>query len=257
MRGGLTRRALESFVDGGRLIRVRRGVFAAPGLPPDLLASARVGGPATCATALRALGAWTWPDDRLHVALPRGAHRTGPASPSTRIHWRRRDADRMCLVVEPARAILDLIACHGPVAGAAAADSLLRSRPGFAIDLEELRLLAPASAKTVLARVDGVCESGIETVLWHRLTEMRLPVQRQVVIDGVGRVDFLVGDRLVIEVDGRSHHLGAEFESDRDRDAELGRRGRRVLRFSYLQIMTRLDQVEAAVRAAVRRRDHR
>jgi very-short-patch-repair endonuclease len=76
-------------------------------------------------------------------------------------------------------------------------------------------------------------------------------------IPGVGRVDFLLGSRLVIEVDGTTFHdRGSQFENDRRRDAELSARGYRVLRFSYRQILYDWPLVEAAIWAALARRDN-
>jgi very-short-patch-repair endonuclease len=80
----------------------------------------------------------------------------------------------------------------------------------------------------------------------------------QVPLPGAGRVDFLIGTRLVVEVDGYTYHSDpARFESDRRRDARLSALGYRVLRFSYRQVFERWHEVRAAVLAAVARNDHR
>lgn len=76
-------------------------------------------------------------------------------------------------------------------------------------------------------------------------------------IPGVGRVDFVIGAFLVVEVDGAEYHTDPErFEADRHRDAMLSIRGYRVLRFSYRQVIHAWHEVEAAVLAAVVRGDH-
>lgn len=106
----------------------------------------------------------------------------------------------------------------------------------------------------MLRLADGVCESGTETIFFDRFRD--LAPRRQVVIPGVGRVDFLLGERLITEVDGSAHHSGPEqFEADRRRDALLSARGFRVLRFSYRQVTSRWFEVEASVRAAIARGD--
>ena len=102
-----------------------------------------------------------------------------------------------------------------------------------------------------------MCESGIETIFWLRMRLHHIPISRQVRFPGIGRVDFLIGERLVVEVDGKSFHdVEASFESDRNRDAHLSTHGFRVLRFSYHQILDDWPLVEAAVLAAVSRGDH-
>ncbi|MGX5681968.1 DUF559 domain-containing protein [Schumannella luteola] len=74
----------------------------------------------------------------------------------------------------------------------------------------------------------------------------------------VGRIDFLVGNRLVVEIDGAEFHAPREaFERDRRRDALLTSLGFRVLRFSYIQVLNRWPEVERAILTAVGRGDHR
>jgi len=85
----------------------------------------------------------------------------------------------------------------------------------------------------------------------------RLPIRRQVRFAGLGRVDFLIGERLIIEVDGQEFHdRESSFEKDRKRDAVLSTLGYRVLRFSYWQVMGEWPLVVAAVMAAISRGDH-
>jgi very-short-patch-repair endonuclease len=79
----------------------------------------------------------------------------------------------------------------------------------------------------------------------------------QVRISGVGRVDMVIGDRLVLEIDGYAYHSDKErFEADRRRDARLSARGYRVLRFSYDQIFNHWSEVKSAILAAIARGDH-
>ncbi|MDR6905382.1 very-short-patch-repair endonuclease [Agromyces sp. 3263] len=78
----------------------------------------------------------------------------------------------------------------------------------------------------------------------------------QVVIDGAGRVDILVSDRLVIEVDGRAFHTGTAFDEDRRRDFELVTRGYLVLRLSYRQVVHDWDRTCAGILALVARNEH-
>jgi len=85
-----------------------------------------------------------------------------------------------------------------------------------------------------------------------------IPHSQQVRFAGVGRVDFVIGDGLVIEADSVEFHTDpASFENDRRRDALLTAQGFRVLRFSYRQIRERPAEVWAAIEAALMRGDHR
>jgi very-short-patch-repair endonuclease len=67
----------------------------------------------------------------------------------------------------------------------------------------------------------------------------------------------MIGDRLVVEIDGREHHSSREqFEVDRRRDAALSARGYRSLRFSYRQVMHHWVTVEQAILGACVRGHH-
>src|SRR5690606_28558030 len=105
-------------------------------------------------------------------------------------------------------------------------------------------------------KVNPRSESIIESITRFRLQYMGIEPTVQMRIAGVGRVDFVLGERLVIEVDGWAHHADQEqFEADRRRDARLSVRGYRVLRFSYNQVMNHWSEVHAAILAALARGD--
>lgn len=79
----------------------------------------------------------------------------------------------------------------------------------------------------------------------------------QVWIDSVGRVDILVGDRLIIEIDGAGFHTGVEFERDRRRDFEFVMRGYLVIRLSYQMVMSEWETVRGGVLELIERGEHR
>jgi very-short-patch-repair endonuclease len=129
-------------------------------------------------------------------------------------------------------------------------DSTLFSRPSL------FAAVSRAGHPVTIGAIDGTGESGTETALWLRLRD-HLPLRRQVTIPGVGRVDVLVGERLIIEVDSRTHHARTpDYERDRRRDARASVRGYRVLRFTYTQVFSHWPSVEAAIMAAYLRGDH-
>jgi len=60
----------------------------------------------------------------------------------------------------------------------------------------------------------------------------------------IGRVDFLYGTRLVIEVDGAEHHSSLlDRTADAERDRSLDASGRVVLRFSWSDVVRRPKRV--------------
>jgi very-short-patch-repair endonuclease len=86
-------------------------------------------------------------------------------------------------------------------------------------------------------------DSLLETLMLHRLRALGLAVRQQVHLLG-HRVDFVVGDRLVVQVDGFQHHTGAQRQSDTEHDARLMLEGYRVLRFGYRDVVDRWAHVE-------------
>lgn len=128
--------------------------------------------------------------------------------------------------------------CQSPERVVAAADSAIRS--GVLTRREWLRAIRalPPRLAALLSEADGVAESITESVALFRLRRLGLHLRQQVTVKTVGDVDFLIGDRLVIEVDGRKYHID-KFEEDRQRDAKLSIRGFRVLRFTYRQVFER------------------
>ena len=78
----------------------------------------------------------------------------------------------------------------------------------------------------------------LETVARLQLIDMGLTPQVGVWIEGVGEVDMIILDFIIIEVDGWAFHSSKEQrEKDLKRDRELLRRGYVVLRFTYDDVM--------------------
>jgi len=208
-------------------------------------------------TALQLQGIWIPRSTGLHVACaPHSARLRSPrdsrvrVSPSdrVRVHWRDLPDGGSRLILDPLDALRDALACVDADAILPTADSVLYQHPELKTNWTTFCESAPAHRRQVLLTADGICESGIETMTWMRLRH--LPMTRQVAIRGVGDIDFLVGDRLVIEVDGEQYHTDPQqFENDRRRDAVLASLGYVVLRFSYRQVTERWHEVQTAVDA--------
>lgn len=255
---GIGRGQLAGIVRRGALVRVRKGWFAAPGLAPHVVSAARIGGMLSCAAALDAAGIWVVFDPSLHVIVPASASRlrsstdfTRRLSPSSavRVHWLAKTETPGRLVAGPVDALSAFRSCAPSELYLASLDSALHVAPQLRARLAE--------RGHPVGRLRGASESGIETLFFLRMSERVPQLRQQVRIADVGRVDFIIGRRLVVEVDGqRFHDTESSFEVDRRRDAALSRLGFRVLRFSYRQVIDQWVAVEASVLAAVRRGDH-
>ena len=64
------------------------------------------------------------------------------------------------------------------------------------------------------------------------------------------RVDFLIGERLVVQIDG-GHHVGSQRTSDIAHDAALMAAGYHVIRLSYEQIIDDWPTVQDMIARAV------
>ncbi|MDO5682542.1 MAG: DUF559 domain-containing protein [Propionibacteriaceae bacterium] len=130
---------------------------------------------------------------------------------------------------------------------------------GILRQAEVFAILQGVSARVddVLTRMDRA-ESGTETLVRLRLRSKGIKVHPQVFIPTVGRVDFLIGVSLVLEVDSVAHHFDpADQEADMVRDQKLVALGYRVIRISYSQIMFDWPAVESRIMRIVRAGLHR
>lgn len=260
---GVSAPQLQRATREGAIRRVQRGWYALPSAPVSVVRAVRAGGSLTGPSAARLLGLWVPPDSRLHVAVARNA--SGVASPAFRaadlcVHWAG-SGRRSLEPVEPITRVLQhAVDCQAEEMAIVLMDSALNL--GFAgLTLRRLRhefAGLPLRYQRAVAKADPGAQSGIETLVRLRLRSRGIRVRTQVYRSAVGHVDFLVGDRLVIEVDGREHHDTVEgFATDRERDLMLFASDHRSLRLTYDHVMYRWGEIEPLILAMVRRRDHR
>jgi very-short-patch-repair endonuclease len=265
---GYSKYRLRRAVLTGELIRVRQGWYILPSTPIDPEESVRVGGRATCVTGARQHGLWVRNTVRLHVCVPPHGSRLRTRRDRTKrlsstkrsdviVHWTDSGRVGTRFNLSATECLRDMIFCQSPERVVAAVDSAIRL--GILSPEQWWNEIAglPRRLRRLLGRIDARSESITESIVRFRLQMLGIACQLQVKITGVGRVDILIGKRLVIEVDGRDYHVSSErFEADRERDAKLSVRGYRVLRFSYQQIMNNWALVRAAILAAIARDDH-
>lgn len=122
--------------------------------------------------------------------------------------------------------------------------------------LRGIRWANPVS-RELAASVIGLSDSGIETLVVIPLRRWGLHVRQQALLVG-RRVDVLIGERLVLQIDGYEHHSSsAQRSADIAHDAELRLRGFTVLRVSYRQVVHEWPSVERMLRRAVAQGLHR
>lgn len=155
-------------------------------------------------------------------------------------------------------ALLHLFRCQKRDAVVASLDSALNMRKVTHEQLLFITQMLPKKYRCYLDWVDASAQSGLETKARLALRPLGIPYQTQVQIEQVGRVDLLIGDRLVLELDGeRWHSAPKNFEEDRRRDLALQHGGYLVMRLSYAQVMNDWPRAELVIRALVARQEHR
>ncbi|MBO0984084.1 DUF559 domain-containing protein [Rathayibacter sp. SD072] len=154
-------------------------------------------------------------------------------------------------------AVLHLVTCVRDDDAIVTIDSALNSGLLTVEELGTLRQLAPLGKRALFERVDGSSQSGLETKTRLRLRRRRVQVRTQVPVPGVGFVDEIVGERLVLESDGYRYHGSLEqFREDRRRDLELARQEYLCIRLDNHQIMEDWPRTEEALLSLIHRQEH-
>ena len=249
---GVSAHARSQLVATGVVERVGRSWLALPGTDASLKAAARAGVVLTCVTAAQRIGLWVLADNLPHVgAAPKAQVRTT----IEHVHWARPAVPRHPdSLIDPLENVLVLAAsCQPHEAALAIWESALRKN---LVSRERMRRLAlPPAARRVCEEAAAWSDSGLETIIPARLRWMGLPIRRQIWIAG-HRVDFLIGDRLVVQADGGTH-VGAQRDEDIRHDAQLMLLGYHVIRVSYWQVIERWPEVQDAIMLAVGQGLHR
>ncbi|OYO00259.1 hypothetical protein CGZ97_19755 [Enemella evansiae] len=246
----------QDLVRRGVLSPVRRGWYRTPHwVDQRMLRAVTAGGALTCVSALDLHGLWTPPTAEVHCRrttaitepLPTGLIDCCPTGPRPLVQ---RSVDNLGMALRCAAR------CRSEEELIVLLDSALNLQRATRAELEQLLANEPRRVRRALSRL-APAESGTETMVRLRLRARRIEVRPQVRIGLIGRVDFLIGERLIIEVDSYEHHSrGAGYERDRERDQQLIALGYLVIRISYQQVLHRWHEPEAAILAAIRRGDH-
>ncbi|WP_132993077.1 endonuclease domain-containing protein [Gordonia zhaorongruii] len=229
---------------------IRRGWYEVGNANSDEVAAVARGGVLSCVSALRRHGVWVPETHELHIRGNSSAvrYRKGPFCRD----FRRPSAEEGA-VDDIAVAVRHAARCLSGEGFVVVCDSILNRRLMTVDELDYQFRDAPLWAQRLLAKCDGRSESGPETMARLRLLGQKVRVRTQVVIEGVGRVDLLVGDYLIIEIDGWEFHGDRQhFQSDRSRDIAAHELGFHTLRFTYADVVYRWDETNAQILAAVR-----
>lgn len=249
---GATESGIRAAVRSGDVVRVERGLLAASGADPELVAAGRSRGLLTCVSAAPRFGLWQlrpsaqphyWHSNgrsavrcishRLALTQPQ-RHGTLAALPDVLLH---------ALLCLPPLESLVMVECaynRGDIDPAFLRRHLAGNRCG--------------KARDVLARVEQGADSLLETLARVLFREAGIATETQVWLDGIGRVDFLLEGFLIVELDGIAFHMESrQFKKDRRRDNSAIVRGLPVLRFFYDDVVHAPEAMLAQVRDVLAR----
>lgn len=249
---GADKDSIDEAIACGALRRERWGWYSTPDADAEVVAAVSAGGVVSCVAALRMHGVWV-PDESRHMRVSRHRRRSGPQG--CRCHGRPRPLRGS--IDDVATAVTYAACCLTAENFIVVCDSILNKRLLTRRQLFAALRDAPRSIQQLLAQCDGSAESGTETMVRLRLRSLRIRVSVQHRVRGVGRVDLLIGRRLVIEVDSRAHHTGEQrYEADRRRDRRLIARSYVVVRLTYAQVVDTWPESIEDILIMVRKRMH-
>jgi len=258
---GATKSSIAGAVRNERIVRLRRDYYSLPGTSQPLMEAIRVGGRLGCISALADAGVFAVSDLFTHAhVLPQRSrlrsprNRFIPLTPHNRdgveLHWKpllqpdEATIERVGLVDALAEGFL----CQQPALALASLDNALHQGLVGADDVAAVFTGLPERLHYLRNLVDGRSESGQETVLRLILVDCGLQFEVQPQIPGVGRVDFLVEGRLILEADSRLAHDGWDAHMrDANRDINAGAQGYLSLRPLYQHTMLEPTLVREAI----------
>lgn len=253
---GVTAAELTRAVRVGDVLRPRQGVYALPETPDALTHAASHGGTIGCAGAAALLGLWVLEQPLLpHIWMgTAGTPRSG--CKECVIHW---DAGHVTVGTTPpvANILLQMAKCCGEEQFFAALESALRRAALPPAGLRWLHRRLPVDMRWLVGFARADADSGLESLVRLRLHRIGITVRTQVPVARVGEVDFVIGDRLIVEADGRENHeRERERQKDLRRDAIAASAGYTTLRFTYALIVSEWPLVESAILGMMARGAH-
>ncbi|GAA3768395.1 hypothetical protein GCM10022240_21090 [Microbacterium kribbense] len=253
---GWSEDAIRRSVRREKLLVIRRAWIVSPAASSMVILAARTGVRLTCRSAADALGIWRPDHDTAgHLALSPHAKAGAKGTVS---HWSTGviAPDKRSLV-DPLENVLAAAARCLPFEDALAMwESALNAGKATIEHLLKVTWRGP-QAHRLLECACADADSGLETRFVSRMRRIGIQVRQQVRLSG-HPVDGLIGERLVIQLDGYTYHSSSsQRRTDIAHDRALRLLGYTVLRFDYVEIMHDWAKVEAHVTAAMAQGLHR
>jgi very-short-patch-repair endonuclease len=244
---GFQRPELEAALASGLLFRPLRGVYATSSADDGVMAAFRSNGQLTCISAAPFYNLWTLYTARaVHLSCGNGIPKPGVVDHSPCVHPRHpflpmaglADVLIHALRCLPEMESLVMVQCAAQ-RGDITVDFLRRKLPG------KRNGRARAVLDLLIPRADSLLE-----ILAHTYFVCAgLSVRMHVELPGVGEVDFLVGECLVVELDGSTHFEPRQIKKDHRRNRATMLGGRLTLRYYYDDVVHHPQAMVEEIRA--------
>ncbi len=250
---GYSRRDLARLPSKGAK-QPRRGIFMLADHRPELAAALRYNSYVSCASAAQHYGLWIRKAPDLHHLACDHGHGTG----FVRHRTMRFEPHPSLPIAAVEDVVLHAMACLAPPASTAMAVSAVRLH-GVPLELLKEQLQGDRSRPVLnaLKDLDLRAESIVEVDAQHLLRTHGIAFDAQVAIPGIGRVDLLLEEFLIIEVDGFAFHSDRKaLRNDLARNNASTINGYLVLRYPPEVIWFEPERVIAEIQAVLKlRRD--
>ena len=250
LRAGFLRPTLEAAVDAGHLHRPIRGVYALRNADHGVLAAFRYNGRLTCVSAARFYSLWDLhPPQEVHLSCGNGVPKSGVVDHAPCTHA----PDPALPVAGLADVLLHALRCLPELEALALVQSAT-GRGQISADFLRSKLVGNRNgrARAVLDLLIPRADSVLEILAHTHFVRAGLKVRMHVQLPGVGEVDCLVEECLVVELDGSTHFEPRQVKKDQRRNNAGMLGGHLTLRYYYDDVVHRpaamVEQVQAVLR---------
>lgn len=232
---------------------MHRGVYVVEGAAPDIVAAFRANGLITCLSAARFYGLWTLPgEDELHLSCTTGMKRRHVIHHGACVHPRHPYlpiagvADVLLHAMRCLPELESLVMVQSAISQALLTTEFLRSK---------MRGNRNGQTRAILDLVLPRADSLLEVLAHTHFIRAGLRVQMHVDVPGVGEVDCLINECLIVELDGGTHLEGKQVKKDQYRNNAGMRGGLLTLRYYYADVVHYPERMVAEVLTVLRNRD--
>lgn len=242
---GFTHTARDKALAAGRIVRIRRGIYSLPRAAGAIGMALDHNALLTCLSAAPVYGLWALQEaETVHLSP---SHKRTP--PGTLTHGRCPHPTHPWLPVAGlADVLIHALRCLPELESLVMVQCAAQRGD---ITVEFLRRKLPgnrnARARAVLDNVIPRADSILEVLANFHFRRAGLHVRMHVELPGVGEVDFLIEECLVVETDGSTHSEPRQVKKDRKRNNATVIGGRLGLRYGYDDVVYHPQRMVAEV----------